>query len=70
LNGGKYGMNKRKYMVAEPGNRTSAPGAAAKPARAGDDGVPPVWHKDNRGFWFVVCVAASLVFALIYSALR
>ncbi|GAA0695898.1 hypothetical protein FHW84_004415 [Dyella sp. SG562] len=63
-------MNKRKYMVAEPGNRASAPAAAAKPARAGDDGAPPVWHKDNRGFWFVVCVAASLVFALIYSALR
>ena len=70
MNGGKYGMNKRKYMVAEPGNRASAPAAAAKPARADDDGAPPVWHKDNRGFWFVVCVAASLVFALIYSALR
>ena len=70
MNGGKYGMNKRKYMVAEPDNRASAPAAAAKPARAGDDGAPPVWHKDNRGFWFVVCVAASLVFALIYSALR
>ena len=41
-----------------------------QPARASDDGVPPVWHKDNRGFWFVVCVGASLVFALIYSALR
>lgn len=63
-------MSKRKYMVAEPGNRASAPAAAAKPARASDDGVPPVWHKDNRGFWFVVCVGASLVFALIYSALR
>jgi hypothetical protein len=62
-------MNKRKYMVAEHGERTTAAGgSAAKPASA--DGARPVWHKDNRGFWFVVCVGISLVFALVYAALH
>lgn len=64
-------MNKRKYMVAEHGERSTAAGnPAAKPARAGANGEPPVWHKDNRGFWFVVCVGISLVFALVYAVLH
>ena len=64
-------MNKRKYMIAEPGDRTTAPGgAAAKRVPLREEGQPPVWNKDNRGFWFVVCVGISLVFALIYAAVR
>lgn len=30
----------------------------------------PVWHKDNVEFWLAVCVAISVVFALIYHSLQ
>ena len=29
----------------------------------------PIWHKDNFGFWLIVCILISLVFSLIYRSL-
>lgn len=26
----------------------------------------PIWHRDNYGFWLLVCIIISLVFSLIY----
>jgi hypothetical protein len=31
---------------------------------------PPLWHKNNVGFWLAVCVAISVVFSLVYRALH
>ena len=29
---------------------------------------PPIWDKNNVGFWLTVCVLISLVFSLLYRA--
>lgn len=30
----------------------------------------PLWHKDNHGFWLVVCIAISFAFSFIYRAMN
>lgn len=64
--------SRRKYMAADPGEHTGPPssGAAVKHAKDSDATRPPLWHKDNPGFWLAVCVALSAVFAVVYTALR
>lgn len=36
-------------------------------------GIPvsnqPIWDKDNVGFWLSACIAMSLLFSIVYSAL-
>jgi hypothetical protein len=31
---------------------------------------PPIWHKNNVGFWLAVCVLISVAFSVIYRAMH
>ena len=30
----------------------------------------PMWHKDNREFWYIVGIVISVVFTLVYRSVR
>lgn len=71
IDAGKQPEGTQATSSLRPAAAVSAQVVLLHPAR----GAPtvtsrrPVWHKDNFGFWLLVCVLISLVFSLIYRSL-